>query len=55
MPAGYLKIKHSLMERGYSEKEAEAHAAAIYNASRKPGQTIVSPHGEHYKKKGKRK
>jgi len=55
MPVKYERIKKDLLDRGYTEREAKAHAAAIYNAYRKPGQTIVSPHGENIKKRGKRK
>lgn len=41
MPARYLAIKESLMKKGMDEKEAEEHAARIYNASRKQGEPAV--------------
>lgn len=46
MPAMY----EALVAKGYSKGSA----ARITNAAAKPGEEIVSPHGEGYKKKGKR-
>ena len=47
MPAMY----EALLRQGYSKKSA----ARITNARAKIGQPIVSPHGEGYKKKRKKK
>ena len=40
MPEGYLKIKASLIKKGYSEKNAEKHAAMIWNSKHKGGETV---------------
>ena len=45
MPALYLAIKHSLrLKKGMSEKEAEGHAARIFNAKRPEGIPPVTGH-----------
>lgn len=41
MPERYLAIKEALMKKGVAEKEAEAQAARIYNATRKKGEPVV--------------
>lgn len=46
MPKQYESIKKQLMKDGLTEKQAEARAAKIYNAQRKPGQAPVGP-GRH--------
>ena len=48
MPAGYLKIKQSFIQKGYSEKQAETHAARIWNHNH-PNDPVGR--GEHKKEK----
>ena len=42
MPSQYIAIKEKLMKDGMDEQSAKSHAAAIYNAQRKPGDPPVT-------------
>lgn len=50
MPKKYEAIRDKFEEEGMSTKQAEEHAAKIYNSSRKPGQKPVARNSD--KKKG---
>lgn len=40
MPKGYLEIKKKLIAKGYSEKNAEKHAAMIWNSTHSGKDTV---------------
>ena len=46
MPKQYEAIRDKLESQGTSKKEAEKHAAMIYNARRPKGATPMGPHYE---------
>src|SRR2546429_111869 len=48
MPHAYLAIKQQFLDKGYPEKEAQGHAARIYNSSREGRK---NPVGRHEKKR----
>lgn len=43
MPARYLGIRDSMIEKGLPEKEAKVQAAKIYNSTRKVGEAELAP------------
>lgn len=49
MPKQYEALRNKFEKEGMSEKEAEGHAARIYNAGRKPGQKPVTGNEEKSK------
>ena len=51
MPAQYEAIRDKLQSEGKSRKDAEKHAAMIYNARRPKGATPMGPHYEERVKK----
>jgi hypothetical protein len=40
MPKGYLEIKAEFIKKGYSTKEAEKHAAMIWNSKHKGKEAV---------------
>lgn len=48
-PEKYEAIRNKFRKEGMSEKDAETHAAKIYNATRKPGQKPVTGNSEKKK------
>lgn len=46
MPKKYEAIRDKFEKEGMSEKEAEGHAARIFNATRKEGQKPVTGNAE---------
>lgn len=44
MPAKYEAIKQKLLKKGYSEDNAQKHAAMIYNGTRPAGVKPVTGH-----------